>query len=147
MSRRPLNLLECASAAGEFDLFVAAVEACNLDGILESEGPLTLLAPTDAAFGGLTDDMLSRLLDRHSDDLHELVYAHVVRGAYGTQHLACAASLQNLRGRTLAVDALGSALAVGGAVLTRPDLQASNGIVHGVNRVLRSTLQSGNLAC
>ncbi|MBV9894822.1 MAG: fasciclin domain-containing protein [Chloroflexi bacterium] len=130
------NLFELASASGEFDLFVAALEATRLDCLLAEDRSLTVLAPTDAAFGGVSDAVLAHLVDRRSADLASLVRSHVVRGAFQTADLVGCGWLETLSGVRLPVDALGELLVIGGAVLVRPDLVGANGVLHGIDQVL-----------
>ena len=130
------NLFELASASGEFDLFVAALEATQLDGLLADDRSLTVLAPTDAAFGGVSDAVLAHLVDRRSADLAGLVRSHVVRGVFRAADLVGSGWLQTLSGVRLPVDALGELLVIGGAVLVRPDLVGANGVLHGIDQVL-----------
>jgi len=56
---QPATVVDAARAAGNLNTLVAALEATGLDEVLEGEGPFTLLAPTDDAFGllptGLVD--------------------------------------------------------------------------------------------
>ena len=41
------NIVEVAQSAGSFNTLVAAVGAADLAGVLSSEGPFTVFAPTD----------------------------------------------------------------------------------------------------
>lgn len=47
------NTVETAVAAGQFQTLVAAAKAAGLVGALTGDGPLTVFAPTDEAFGAL----------------------------------------------------------------------------------------------
>ena len=44
--------VDTAANAGSFDTLVAAAEAAGLVETLKGEGPFTVFAPTDEAFGG-----------------------------------------------------------------------------------------------
>jgi uncharacterized surface protein with fasciclin (FAS1) repeats len=44
------NIVQTAVAAGQFKTLVALVEKAGLAGALSGPGPLTVFAPTDAAF-------------------------------------------------------------------------------------------------
>jgi uncharacterized surface protein with fasciclin (FAS1) repeats len=46
-----MNIIETAVSNGSFKTLVAAVKAADLEDALTSEGPFTVFAPTDDAFG------------------------------------------------------------------------------------------------
>ena len=47
------DIVEVASAAGDFNTLLAAAKAAGLVDTLKGDGPLTVFAPTDEAFGKL----------------------------------------------------------------------------------------------
>ena len=131
-----LDILDVASAAGHVDLFVAATEVCGIDALAHPGEAITVFAPTDTAFGGLSDTVLARLLDPEVSDLRTLVRSHVARGLYSTTTMIGLGSLRTLTNERLDVDAVEGLLVVGGAIVLKPDLQASNGVLHVVDRLL-----------
>lgn len=131
-----VNLLELARSSGEFNVFVAAVQAAGVEDLLLGANPLTVLAPTDAAFGGVSDVVLTRLIDPRTTKLQELVKAHLVRAVHSVAAMTGLGMVRTLAEELLNIDALDSMLAVAGAVIVRPDLQASNGLLHGIDEVL-----------
>src|SRR4051812_23064635 len=56
------NTVEPAAAAGSFNPLVATVNAAELPATLESPGPFTVFAPTDAAFAALPAGTVDNLL-------------------------------------------------------------------------------------
>jgi uncharacterized surface protein with fasciclin (FAS1) repeats len=129
------HLLELAATIGELDLFLAATEAAALDELLAGDEPLTVLAPTDAAFGDLSEAALAGLINRQPGDLGHLVRSHLVAGAFRVAEMTAAGVLRTMTGEDLPVDALDGVLAVDGAVVVRRDLLASNGVLHTIDRV------------
>merc|ERR1711966_530124 len=65
-----------------FDTLVAAVQAAGLVGALSGDGPLTVFAPTDAAFQALPDGIVDALL-ADTDTLTKVLLYHVVAGGGG----------------------------------------------------------------
>ena len=61
-SKHSTSLAGQASNAGIFKTLLAAAEAANLTSTLYNDGPFTLFAPTDAAFGELADGTVENLL-------------------------------------------------------------------------------------
>ncbi|MDG1491945.1 MAG: fasciclin domain-containing protein, partial [Planctomycetota bacterium] len=73
------TLVDLAVGAGNFTTLVAAVEAAGLVDALSGEGPLTVFAPTDAAFAALGEDTLKELLtERGRPQLTRILLHHVV---------------------------------------------------------------------
>ena len=56
------NIVETAVAAGSFTTLATALEAADLLGVLQGDGPFTVFAPTDAAFAKLPAGTVQALL-------------------------------------------------------------------------------------
>lgn len=118
--------------------FLRAVEAAGLTDQLSGTGPYTLFAPTDAAFRALPPGRLNALLAPSGrEDLRAVVGYHVVPGmvtssfmdGMDVNHLTAA-------GGALNIDGTGGGIRVDGAGVVRRDLEADNGVVHVIDRVL-----------
>jgi uncharacterized surface protein with fasciclin (FAS1) repeats len=134
------GLLELPRTRSDFDLFVAAVEAAGLEDLFASaREPLTIFAPTDDAFGGITDAMLTLLVGACADERARLVRSHIVRGLLSSCALAGVGWLSTLDGHCVNVDALGAQTLVDGALIVNPDIDLGTCIMHGIDRVLRQT--------
>src|SRR5438309_977664 len=55
------NIVQTAVAAGEFKTLVSLVKQAGLAGALSGPGPLTVFAPTDAAFAAVPKATLAEL--------------------------------------------------------------------------------------
>jgi len=132
------NVVERAAEAGQFDMFVSALRQTGLAVELRGPGPFTLFAPTDAAFADMPDAEQRRLLNpADPEQLERLLAFHVVPGALPSDRLnGTAAIVQTLAPHPLAFNGTATPINVGGARVTTTDLEAVNGIVHGVDRVL-----------
>lgn len=108
------DILDTAVGEKGFTIFVTAVREAELEGLLRGKGPFTVFAPTDAAFVKYGDDKVQALV-KDKALLKKLVLAHVVPGKV--------LSKDDLAGR-------------GGAKATRPNLRATNGVIHGIDTVL-----------
>jgi outer membrane protein OmpA-like peptidoglycan-associated protein/uncharacterized surface protein with fasciclin (FAS1) repeats len=96
--------------------------------------PVTVFAPTDAAFEALPADVNAQL---RADPalLAEVLGAHIVSGAVRSTDLA-AGPLTTMDGSTLDVTITDGTIAVDGARVVAPDLVTGNGIVHVIEQVL-----------
>lgn len=123
--------------ADDLSTFTGALQAADLDELLEGPGPFTVFAPSNEAFAAAFDEDEYRVLQSQAEELAALLEWHVVRGA--------ALDIEDLAGRE-EVETLGGAVPVtteGGAVVLGDGarvigagLQAGNGVVHVVDGVL-----------
>ncbi len=132
------DIVDTAVAANDFTTLVAAVQAADLVETLKGPGPFTVFAPTDAAFAALPAGTLDSLLEpANRDTLTTILTFHVVPGEIRSSDLAGRAGrLETVAGRPLGVDATGAPVNVGGASLVAADIEATNGVIHVVDRVI-----------
>jgi len=129
------NVVDAASEAGQFGTWSLAVRQSGIAQRLEGDGPFTVFAPTDDAFARL-GEALDEILANETT-LRETVERHIVAGRYASTDLTDGQQLTTLGGTTLTVSAT-AGVQVGGSAVVEPDLTASNGIIHGIDPVLRS---------
>ena len=133
------------AAAGdpaEFTVLLAALETAGLVDALNGEGPFTVFAPTDAAFGDLLaalDITAEELLAR--DDLGDILLYHVVPGEFPAAAVIEAAPITDLptlnESATLNIDVVdGNVVVNESATVITADVFASNGVVHVIDAVL-----------
>ncbi|MFN8826575.1 MAG: CIA30 family protein [Planctomycetota bacterium] len=125
------DLATVARAAGLTKL-LACVGATGLE---LPKGPVTIFAPTDAAFDALPKGTVEKLLRPESKaTLRTILLQHVVEGRLGSAEVLNQRGLSTLAGQQLAVDF--SAQTVGGAGFVATDVPFDGGVVHVVDRVL-----------
>ena len=133
-----LNIVETAVSAGQFKTLVAAVQAADLGGALSGPGPFTVFAPTDEAFAelpaGTVDDLLK---PENRDKLIAVLKYHVVSGKVMAADIAGKkANVTTLQGGDISVDAMSGGVMINDATVTTADIQASNGVIHVINKVI-----------
>ncbi len=131
------DLLTTMSLTGSLGRFLSGLRSTGLMDVLKRRGPMTVFAPTDAAFEALPEATLARLLSTDSTlSLRQTLRHHLVDGSWLSRQLP---------GRTMVVQALdGSLLTLRGldhlrveqARWLRPDIAASNGVLHVIDAVL-----------
>ena len=135
------NIVELASASDDLETLTAAVTAAGLDADLSGEGPFTVFAPADAAFGSLESGTLDLLLaSENIDVLQELLLGHVISGAFNAADLSDGQTLTTLSGDELTVTIDGGEVRIDGALVQTADVAASNGVVHIIGGVLTEGL-------
>ena len=129
------NIVETAAAAPQFSTLVSLVERAGLVEALSSKRQLTVFAPTDAAFKKVPKKTLNALLENRRLLRRVLLY-HVVAGKVPAKQVAKRKRAKTLTGARVAFKVKGKQVYVNDARVITPDIRASNGIVHAVNRVL-----------
>ena len=182
------DIIQTAEQDGRFNGSLQLLEAAGMVEVLEGEGPFTVFAPVDEAFGQLPPAVLEWLLDEENGKVLEtIIQSHIVPGAALLAHdlldheveletlggamlavggtagvilvLPLEAAITEVKGRAepkseaipasaIAVEAPQDAVAgaelsmVPGQELTavamvvEPDIEAENGIIHGIDLVL-----------
>jgi len=129
------NIVQTALAAGQFKTLAKLLTRAGLVGTLQQPGPYTVFAPTDAAFKKLPKKTLNTLLKSKAKLKAVLLY-HVVRGKVAAADVVKLTSAKTLNGKTVRIRVAGSNVFVNSAKVTTPDVMATNGVIHVVNRVL-----------
>jgi uncharacterized surface protein with fasciclin (FAS1) repeats len=131
------NLVAVAKSDSQFSTLAKAIEAAGLADTLAEAGPYTLFAPTDAAFAKLPAGELDRLLQpANREQLKTLLMNHVVEGQAKADYFTGKnGELTALGGGKLALDGA-AGVKIGGATVVKPDIMASNGVIHAVDTVI-----------
>ncbi len=129
------DIVDTAIAADDFNTLVAAVIAADLVDALRGDGPLTVFAPTDAAFADLPEETLEALL-ADPPALANILKYHVVADYYPSSALSDGQTLTTLQGATISISIDNTGVFVGDAEVTATDIKASNGIIHVIDAVL-----------
>ena len=131
------DLLEVAAATGQFTRFLAAVEAAGYAETLRGEGPFTIFAPTDEAFRRMDQRELERLMQpRQREELLALLAYHVVPERLTAASVSGrVARAESASGYHVTLDGR-DGLRIDDQLVAMPDIDASNGVIHGVNAVL-----------
>jgi uncharacterized surface protein with fasciclin (FAS1) repeats len=131
------DVLEVAAATGQFTRFLAAVEAAGYADTLRGEGPFTLFAPTDEAFRRMNQRELERLMQpRRHEELLALLAYHVVPERVTTASVGRRVTRpESASGHHVTLDGR-DGLRINDNLVVMPDIEASNGIIQGVNSVL-----------
>jgi uncharacterized surface protein with fasciclin (FAS1) repeats len=138
LSQAPKTIVETALANPEFSTLVAAIKAAGLVETLSGTGPFTVFAPSNAAFEALPAGALDELLQpENKAKLQELLTNHVLSGkAVKSTALKDGQSVKSVGGQALNVSLAGGKATINGVSVTQPDIQASNGIIHVIDKVI-----------
>ena len=129
------SVVEVAAASGSFSTLVAAIQVSGLAGTLSEGGPFTVFAPSEEAFAALPAGLLEKLLKPENKAVlaQSLTY-HVVSGKVLSSDVKDGA-VASVEGSELTFSTTGGVMVNDAKVIT-PDVQASNGVIHVIDKVL-----------
>lgn len=132
------NVLEVARGNGTFATLLAAIEAAGMNEMFTAKGPFTILAPTDEAFRNLPKGALADLLKpENKGQLAAVLSAHVIAGkAVYSNDVVKLKEVQAVGGSPSKVEVVDGKVMIGGATVVKADVEASNGVIHAINKVI-----------
>jgi len=125
-----------AAATGVHDSLVAALTHANLTGTLQGDGPFTVFAPTDEAFAAAGINLDDFDNDEANATLADILLYHVVGAAVDAANVTdgMVATMANGDNASFTVD--NGTVMINDANVTTADVNASNGIIHVIDKVL-----------
>jgi uncharacterized surface protein with fasciclin (FAS1) repeats len=131
------DIVETAIAAGNFQTLVAGVQAAGLVSTLQSEGPFTVFAPTDAAFAALPEGTLAFLLQPENQaQLTDILTYHVLAGSFLASDVVQATGFNTVNGQRLDVKVSAAGVMIDNAQVIVTDIICSNGVIHVLDAVM-----------
>jgi len=131
------DIVDTAVASRNFKTLAAALEASGMVETLKGKGPYTVFAPTDAAFAKLPPGTLEVLFKpENKDKLAAFLSHHVIAGKVKAKDLARMSEAKPLNGKELKITVEHGKPLVGGAHLTKTNIQCNNGVIHAIDSVL-----------
>lgn len=129
------NLLEVAAASNSLNIFARAIEAAGLTDTL-IEDFFTIFAPTNEAFNAsLPPGAVEFLLKSENKSLlQKLIRYHIVKGQLAANELTT--GKLNTLGGSIAIRVTPKRIILNNGSITHSDIQATNGVIHSINRVL-----------
>jgi transforming growth factor-beta-induced protein len=141
----PLNIVETAMDAGNFETLIAALQATGLDSTLADETlTFTVFAPTDEAFALLGDEVINALL-ADTDTLADILLYHVLaeQAVDSTTATSLAGStVETANGDNIAVTLSDGELFINFSQVITADITTSNGVIHVIDAVLMPPMDS-----
>ena len=130
------DIVETATEAGSFKTLLTAVKAAGLVETLQGNGPFTVFAPTDAAFAALPAGTLDGLL-KDPAALKKILLYHVVSGSVTSDNVVGLTSATSVEGSPIAISVKdGTVYLNDSAKVVTPDVMASNGVIHVIDKVI-----------
>ncbi len=145
------SIADVASSDDNFSILVAALDKAGLVSVLDAGGPYTVFAPTNQAFeeAGITS-----LDDLSAEVLKPILLNHVVSGKIMSTDLAAGdnyVSTENSSGPdgtkiSLYINVDNGVLINRDATVTAADLEANNGVIHVIDKVISPDIDVVDIA-
>ncbi len=130
------NIVALAKDTPDLSTLIAAVTAGDLATTLQGKGPFTVFAPTNQAFSDIQSTVNTLLKPANKADLKKVLTYHVVPGTYTAADLKDGQELTTVEGGKLTVSVDGDMVKVNEATVEKADVNASNGVVHVIDKVV-----------
>ena len=131
------DIIDTAVSAGQFNTLAAALKAAGLVDTLKGPGPYTVFAPTDDAFAklpaGTVDDLLK---PENKDNLTAILTYHVVPGKVSSDQVVKLNSAKTVQGSEVNIKTEAGKVYIDKAQVVKPDIAASNGVIHVIDTVI-----------
>lgn len=128
------DVLQTLQAAGQFTTLLRALDMAGLSGLLKRPQPITLFAPTDAAFAA--DPSLSAILQPGNPQLQSRLVYHIFNGALAYADVQGKAGAVPGAGGSIYVDGASTPNKVNDATLVQPPVAVTNGVVYVIDKVI-----------
>lgn len=130
------DIVAVAQGNPDFSILVSALQEANLVETLHGDGPFTVFAPTDEAFEALLTELditQEELLAQ--PDLESILTYHVIPSEVMAGDLEDGQTAETVNGEELTFDLSGDTM-VNESAITMTDIEASNGLIHAIDKVL-----------
>jgi uncharacterized surface protein with fasciclin (FAS1) repeats len=133
---QPKTIAGLAAGNRSFSTLMTLVTMAGLTDTLAGEGSFTLFAPTNEAFAALPKETLGKLLQPENRDLlRQMLTYHVVSGDRMAKDLR-SGRVATVEGSNVAVRVRRRGIRVNNARVVQADIDAKNGVIHAIDRVL-----------
>ncbi len=132
------KILGMAIGSPDHKILVAAFQAAGIENVLANNGPITVFAPTDAAFNLLPAGTVTALL-ADIPQLTQILEHHVVGASVMSSMLSNNQVVTTLLGTDVTVTINSMGVFIDNAQVTVADIVADNGVVHVIDAVLIPT--------
>lgn len=130
----PKDIVDTAVANGSFKTLAKLLGDAGLVETLKGAGPFTVFAPTDDAFAKV-DPKVLEALGKDKDKLAAVLKHHVLSGKVASKD-AKTMFATTVAGFSLPIKVDGGKVSAGGAAVTMADVEATNGVIHVVDKVI-----------
>ena len=137
----PTNIVSIALESKDHTTLVAALKAANYVAAVSNPGPLTVFAPTDAAFAKLPAGTVESLVKPENvDQLKDILKYHVTTSVYTADKLIDGMDLGMANGGHAIIHIKDGKISINDANVIA-SVRGSNGVIHVIDGVLTPPLK------
>lgn len=139
------DIVDTAAGNKNFSTLVSLVKAAELVATLKSDGPFTVFAPTNAAFGKLSKATLDKVGGDKALLTSVLTY-HVVSGTVLAADVVKMGgkSVKTVNGATIKIKVVNGSVFINNSKVTTTDIKCKNGVIHVIDSVLMPPAKRGH---
>lgn len=137
------TIIETLAADGSFSNLLSLLEKAGLIDTLRGDGPHTLFAPTDEAFGRINIEELAH----DPESLAATLAYHLVAGTYTSADILKEDSIVTSSGKSLTVRLEEGVPLIDNARYVKADLGCSNGVIHAIDNVFLPRMSGWYCGC
>src|SRR5215203_551714 len=135
-----LDLIETIAKHDTFSTFSKIMETSGANEVFSRAGEFTVLAPTNEAFAKYSEERLSKLVNEENQmQLKALLMYHILPGRVMADALKTGKAVT---GEEMMVTDI-NGIKINGSKLEARDLEATNGVVHAIDKVLAPSTHFG----
>jgi len=129
------DIVTIAIESGKFNTLAKALSETGLVETLQGEGPFTVFAPTDEAFGKLPEGTIESLL-KDKETLKSILLYHVVSGKVTSDQVVKLNKAETLSGKNISITTNDDGVVINNSKVISADVMAKNGVIHIIDTVL-----------
>ena len=132
------NIIDKLNETGKFTKLNETLNKSGLNENLKSEGPFTIFAPLDDAFAAISAQTYYGLLrEENKDKLVNILGRHVFTKKITSSEIDSEIKLKAINGEEITIKKIKGIVYINEAEVVTADVEASNGVIHFINRVLQ----------
>ena len=132
------DVIDKLNETGKFTKLNETLSKSGLNENLKGKGPFTVFAPLDDAFAAISAQTYYGLLrEENKDKLVNILGRHVFSQKITSSEIDDEIKLKAINGEEVTIKKVNGIVYINEAEVVTADVEASNGIIHFINRVLQ----------
>ena len=132
------NIINQLNETGKFTKLNETLAKSGLIKNLEGDGPFTIFAPLDDAFAAISAKTYYSLLkEENKEKLINILGRHVFSKKITSSEINSEIKIKAINGEEITIKKINGIVYINEAEVVTADIEASNGVIHFINRVLQ----------
>ena len=132
------NIINQLNETGKFTKLNETLTKSGLDKNLEGDGPFTIFAPLDDAFAAISAQTYYGLLrEENKEKLVNILGRHVFSKKIMSSEINGEIKIKAINGEEIIIKKVNGIVYINEAEVVTADIEAPNGVIHFINRVLQ----------